>query len=99
MGRRPGLVTYAILGAIRAGHRYGADLMDATELGGGSVYKTLSRLERKGWISGRWEDAEIAESERRPRRRFYTLTAQGERAAREGREEIERLMEIARARA
>lgn len=99
MGRRPGLVTYAILGAIRAGYRYGADIMDATELGGGSVYKTLSRLERKGWIAGRWEDAEIAEAEKRPRRRFYTLTAEGERGVREGAEAIERLTEIARARA
>jgi len=99
MGRSPGLVTYAILEAIRAGYRYGADIMEVTELGGGSVYKTLSRLERKGWIEGRWEDAEIAESEKRPRRRFYTVTAEGERAAHEGRMQIERLTEIARARA
>lgn len=99
MGRRPGLVTYAILGAIRAGYRYGADIMDATGLGGGSVYKTLSRLERKGWIEGRWEDARIAEEEKRPRRRFYALTGEGEEAMSEGRAQIERLTEIVRARA
>lgn len=98
MGRRPGLVTYAILGAIRSGYRYGADIMDATGLGGGSVYKTLSRMERKGWISGRWEDARIAEEERRPRRRFYELTDEGKQAARDGREAIDRLTELARAR-
>jgi DNA-binding PadR family transcriptional regulator len=99
MGRRPGLVTLAILNAIREGHRYGADIMDVTELGGGSVYKTLSRLERRGWIEGRWEDPKVAEAERRPRRRFYALTAEGERGAADGRREVERLTGIVRARA
>lgn len=80
MGRAPGLVTLAILRAIRGGRIYGADIMDATGLGGGTIYKTLSRLERRGWIVGRWEDADAAEAERRPRRRFYRLTAEGEAA-------------------
>lgn len=77
MGRAPGLVTLAILRAIRGGRIYGADIMDATGLGGGTIYKTLSRLERRGWIVGRWEDAGVAEAERRPRRRFYRLTQTG----------------------
>ena len=77
MGRAPGLVTLAILRAIRGGRIYGADIMDATGLGGGTIYKTLSRLERRGWIVGRWEDADVAEVERRPRRRFYRLTETG----------------------
>lgn len=77
-GRRPGIVTLAILRAIRAGHAYGADIVEATGLGGGTVYKTLGRLERRGWIEGVWEDPGVAEVEKRPRRRFYELTPEGE---------------------
>ena len=80
MSRHPGLVTLAILRAIRGGRVYGADIMDATGLGGGTIYKTLSRLERRGWIAGQWEDPEVAEAEKRPRRRFYQLTKDGESA-------------------
>jgi len=28
-------------------------------------------------LKGEWEDAEVAEAERRPRRRYYALTAKG----------------------
>lgn len=80
MGRATGLVTLAILRAIRDGRVYGADIMDATDLGGGTIYKTLGRLEKRGWIEGVWEDPEVAEAERRPRRRFYRLTTEGEAA-------------------
>jgi DNA-binding PadR family transcriptional regulator len=41
------------------------------------VYTTLRRLEARGLVAGQWEDAEVAEAERRPRRRYYTLTAAG----------------------
>jgi PadR family transcriptional regulator PadR len=80
MARAPGLVTLAILRAIRSGRIYGADIMDATGLGGGTVYKTLSRLERRGWIVGTWEEPGIAEAAKRPRRRFYRLTSEGRAA-------------------
>jgi len=91
MGRAPGLVTVAILRAIRDGRVYGADIMESTGLGGGTIYKTLGRLERRGWIVGRWESASIAEAEKRPRRRFYRLTADGEDAAAEGEARARRL--------
>ncbi|HEX9885557.1 MAG TPA: PadR family transcriptional regulator [Longimicrobiales bacterium] len=77
MGRTLGLVTAAVLQAVRDGRRYGADIIDATELGGGTVYKTLSRMEDRGLVRGRWEDADVAEAEKRPRRRYYELTAAG----------------------
>lgn len=78
MSPRPiGDGTSAILDAIRNGHRYGADIMAATGQGGGTVYKVLRRLEERGLIAGKWEDPEIAERERRPRRRFYEVTAEG----------------------
>jgi len=70
--------TAAVLLAIRAGHRYGFDLMDATGLPNGTVYPLLRRLERRGVLEGAWERAESAKAEQRPPRRYYRLTAQGE---------------------
>jgi DNA-binding PadR family transcriptional regulator len=78
MSPRPtGVVTSAILQAIDQGHRHGADIMEATGQGGGTVYKVLRRLESRELIRGVWEDAGRAERERRPRRRYYRLTAAG----------------------
>jgi DNA-binding PadR family transcriptional regulator len=47
----------------------------------GTLYKALGRLEDRGLLASRWEEPPAAEG--RPRRRLYTLTAEGERAARE----------------
>ena len=77
MNRTLGFVTAMILRAVREGHRHGADIMRATGEGGGTVYKVLRRLEERGLIVGRWEDAAVAERERRPRRRYYRLTREG----------------------
>jgi PadR family transcriptional regulator PadR len=79
MSPRPlGFVTCLTLRAVREGHRHGADIMDATGQGGGTVYKVLRRLEQRGSVEGVWEDAAVAERERRPRRRYYRLTSAGE---------------------
>lgn len=79
MSQRPmGWATTAVLRGIRQGHAFGADIMETTDLSGGSVYKILRRVERRGLVEGRWEDAGIAEEERRPRRRYYRLTPAGE---------------------
>lgn len=43
----------------------------------GTLYKALSRLDRAGLLSARWEDPEIAASEDRPRRRLYQITGLG----------------------
>lgn len=72
--------TAAVLLAIRAGHRYGFELMDATGLPNGTVYPLLRRLERRGVLSGVWEDEAKARAEQRPARRYYRLTAAGEAA-------------------
>ncbi len=45
----------------------------------GTLYKALDRLERGGFLVSRWEDPLIAAGEGRPRRRFYRVTAGGER--------------------
>ena len=81
--RSIGYVTAAVLRAVADGHRYGADIVDATEVGSGSVYKVLRRLERRGHLVGRWEDPDVAEAERRPRRRYYEVTPAGLEVMRE----------------
>jgi DNA-binding PadR family transcriptional regulator len=46
----------------------------------GTLYKALGRLEKAGMLASTWEDAAIAETEGRPRRRLYEVTGEGERA-------------------
>ncbi len=65
------------------GNRYGFDIIEATGLAGGTVYPTLGRLEKRGYLRARWEDRQLATREGRPRRRYYTVTKQGERALKE----------------
>ena len=69
-----------VLTALDRGVCYGLDIVNRTGMLPGTVYTTLRRLERRGHITGQWEDAEIAESERRPRRRYYELTPEGSRS-------------------
>ena len=46
----------------------------------GTLYKALGRLVEAGMLVATWEDPESAESEGRPRRRLYKVTAAGTRA-------------------
>ncbi|MGH9277779.1 MAG: PadR family transcriptional regulator [Acidimicrobiales bacterium] len=46
----------------------------------GTLYKALGRMERAGLLESRWEDAEVAATEQRPRRRLYRVTGAGARA-------------------
>jgi PadR family transcriptional regulator PadR len=43
--------------------------------GYGTLYRALGRLETAGLLTSRWEDADIAFAEDRPRRRLYRITA------------------------
>jgi DNA-binding PadR family transcriptional regulator len=72
--------TALILRALANGYRHGFDIMDISGLPSGTVYPALRRLERAGAVSSKWEDAEIAQGEQRPARRYYELTASGEEA-------------------
>ncbi len=83
MARSLGTATIAVLAALQSHVRYGLDITARTGLQPATVYTSLRRLEKRGFVRGRWEDAEIAEAERRPRRRYYELTADGESALRE----------------
>ena len=67
-----------VLHALARGHRYGFDLMEQTGLTSGTVYPTLERLEREGLAHSRWEDAQLAHEEKRPPRRYFEITDQGE---------------------
>jgi PadR family transcriptional regulator PadR len=49
----------------------------ALEVGQGSLYPALMRLERRGWIAGDW-----GTTENNRRARYYSLTASGERQLR-----------------
>jgi DNA-binding PadR family transcriptional regulator len=70
--------TALILEAIASGRRYGFDIMEISGLADGTVYPALRRLERAGMLDSEWEDAEHAAADRRPPRRYYRLTEQGE---------------------
>ena len=75
--RALGYATAAVLQAIRQGYRYGLDIMEAAALPSGTVYPTLARMERRGYVTARWEAQAVADREGRPRRRYYELTAAG----------------------
>ena len=68
----------AVLQSVWAGSRYGFDIMDATGLPGGTVYPALSRLLDGELVTARWEDPRIAQREKRPPRRYYEITTEGE---------------------
>ena len=78
--RRLSYAALSVLHAVAAGVRYGFDIMDRTELPSGTVYPALSRLERDGYVKSHWEDLRKAHGDRRPPRRYYRITAHGERA-------------------
>jgi PadR family transcriptional regulator PadR len=79
-GRHFSYAALSVLHAIAEGVRYGFDIMDRTGLPSGTVYPALSRLERDGFVKSHWEDPIKAHGDRRPPRRYYRITAQGERA-------------------
>lgn len=59
--------------------RWGLEIIKLTGRPSGSVYPLLDRLERAGWVTSTWDD----DADRRgPRRRMYTLTAEGATEAR-----------------
>ena len=68
--------------------RSGAEIHLATNVGSGTLYPLLMRLEEAGWLSSEWEDVDASEVGR-PRRRNYTITGEGQRAAREALEPLQ----------
>ena len=75
-------ITYSttlVLEALARGYHYGFDIMDATHLPSGTVYPILRRLERENMVTSEWEAEGVAQSEQRPPRRYYALTAEGQK--------------------
>ena len=54
----------------------------------GTLYKALDRMERMGLLESRWEVPDVAAAAGRPRRRFYRVTSQGERALNDARDAV-----------
>ena len=55
---------------------YGLSLSRALNLGSGTLYPILDKLEDAGLLTATWEDIDPHVAGRRPRR-FYTLTGEG----------------------
>ena len=70
----------AVLRAVTEGSSYGFDVMDATGLPSGTVYPILSRMEKRGLVVSRWQDAESEREAGRPPRRYYAVTPTGRTA-------------------
>jgi len=71
------LGTVLVLHALARGCVYGFDIMEETGLSSGTIYPALDRLERLGLATSEWEDARIAQEEKRPPRRYYRITPDG----------------------
>jgi PadR family transcriptional regulator, regulatory protein PadR len=66
-----------ILQAVNLGYIYGFTVMEVTGLPSGTVYPALRRLERDDLVVSRLEKQSVADSEQRPPRKYYKLTANG----------------------
>jgi DNA-binding PadR family transcriptional regulator len=66
-----------VLQALSQGHKFGFDIMDATQLPSGTVYPALRRLEAGGLVESAWEENASSRKAGRPRRRYYQLTRAG----------------------
>jgi PadR family transcriptional regulator PadR len=78
--------TRAVLAAIRDADGkpiHGLLICQAANLSSGTVYPILDRLGKAGLVESAWEgeDEWRGDETRRPRRRYYTLTAAGVEAA------------------
>ncbi len=72
--------TTVILQAVANGYLYGFDIIDNTGMPGGTVYPALRRLDDAGYLTSAWEEPSISQSEPRPARKYYELTAAGREA-------------------
>ena len=78
--RQLGYATVRVLQTIDRGSRYGFDIIENTGFPSGTVYPTLGRMEKRGFLQASWEDRDRADAEGRPRRRYYQLTDTGRTA-------------------
>jgi DNA-binding PadR family transcriptional regulator len=60
--------------------RSGSEISKATNVGSGTLYPMLARLEAAQWLDSEWEAIDPREAGR-PRRKFYRLNGLGYRNA------------------
>ena len=73
---------FALMTSDVLGWWWGLKLSEELDVGSGTVYPLLARLEKAGWLESCWESIDPA-AEGRPRRRLYRLTGLGQRVASE----------------
>ena len=92
-------VLLALTGGARHGYAIMQDVREHTNgtlrLGAGTLYGTIDRLIRDGYV--REVDGPAAESSRDARRRFYRITPDGRRALDAEVERLDRIVKTARA--
>jgi len=92
-------VLLALTGGARHGYAIMQDVSEQTggelRLGAGTLYGTIDRLIRDGYV--REVDGPAAESSRDAKRRFYRLTPDGRRALDAEVDRLERIVKAARA--
>ncbi len=69
---------------------HGYPLGKAAGVRSGVLYPLLTRLLVEGWLADGWESAELAQAEKRPPRRYYTITPAGKAAMTELLKETQR---------
>src|SRR3954469_25322288 len=82
-GPRMTIPTQLVLEALLHGSArelYGLGIGELPGLRSGTVHPILARLEGLGWLTSRWEQID-PQTEGRPPRRYYRITADGVQAA------------------
>jgi DNA-binding PadR family transcriptional regulator len=81
-GPRLSLQSLKVLGALMSANDKlsGVEISRFTALPSGTLHPILFRLESCGWLKSAWETADSS-ALGRPRRRFYSLTSLGRKAA------------------
>jgi len=91
-------VLLALTGGARHGYAIMQDVQEHTDgelrLGAGTLYGTIDRLIRDGYV--REVEGPAAESSRDARRRFYRITSDGRRALDLEVDRLERIVKTAR---
>lgn len=78
---RKGAAEFAVLSLLARREMYGIELLDALSgadglgISDGTIYPLLKRLQSEGRISARWQPSVTG-----PPRKYYRLTAEGQRA-------------------
>ena len=95
------LTEESILNALLFRERYGLEIMDAIAkaskgkktIGFSSLYPTLRKLEKKGFVTSRWGD-ETPEEHTGARRRYYQISGSGMAAVKQKQEYLSALQQL-----